>query len=94
MIKAYLNQNLSWKHAGTLNEYNEPTYTTTTIKGRKETGHKLVRNKQGQEVVSSAWVVTQSAIAPNDKIDGSLVISVEEAVQMDGTTKFYEGYLV
>ena len=93
MLTGYLNQNLSWEHATSVNEYNEPTYTTLTIKGRKEIGSKLVRNPQGQEVVSSACVFTKSAIENNDLIDDKLVISMESCVDLDGSIKWYEGYL-
>ena len=93
MLDDYLNQSLEWKHVTSINEYNEPTYTTATIKGRKETGHKLIRNVQGQEVVSSAWFSTESAVCNNDLIDGSLVISIEFSVDLDGVTQWREGYL-
>ena len=89
----YLNQSMTWKHISSINKYNEPTYTTSTIKGRKETGHKLVRNSQGEEVVSTACVFTLSAIEKCDLIDDEIVISVESNVELNGTTKFYEVYL-
>ena len=94
MIDAYMNQSLAWKSVTSINEYNEPVYTTTTIKGRKETGHKLIRNNQGQEVISSARVFTKSVISNNDLIDGQQVISVESAVGLDGTVKFYTVHLL
>ena len=90
----YFNQSLTWKHVASINDSNEPTYITSTIKGRKETGNNLVRNAQGQEVVSSAAIFTGSAIANNDKIDGRLVISVDAMINLNGTIKFYEVYLI
>lgn len=93
MLKEYMNQSLSWKHAASVNEYNESTYTTTTIKGRKETGHKLVKNAAGEDTVSSARVFTESAIIVDDLIDDTLIISVESAVDLGGTVQFYTGYL-
>lgn len=77
-----------------INEYNEPTYATSTIKGRKETGFKLIRNAQGQEVVSSATIFTKSAISNNDLIDGKQVISVESMIELNGSVMFYEVYLI
>jgi len=94
MISSYLNQSLTWKHAGTPNEYNESTYTTTTIKGRKENGVKLVRNKQGEETVSTACVFTTSAVSVDDLIDDRLVIDVLSNPTLNGTNLFYEVYLV
>jgi hypothetical protein len=76
-----------------VNEYNEATYKTATIKGRKETGHKLIRNKEGQEIVSTACVFTQSTISENDLIDGRPVISVEEQIGLGGVVEGYEVYL-
>ena len=94
MLDDYANQSLIWMHVLTLNEYNEiATSTTTTIKGRKDTGFKLIRNAQGQEIVSTAYVATKSAIAANDTIDGKLVISSEPAIDLDGSVLFYEVYL-
>jgi len=90
----YFNQSLTWKHVASTNDYNEPIYTTFTIKGRKETGNILVRNAQGQEVVSSAAIFTGSAIANNDLIDGQLVVSVDAMINLNGTIKFYEVYLI
>lgn len=94
VIGNYTNQSLTLKHAGVPNEYNEVTYTTSTIKGRKETGNKLVRNGSGEETVSSAVVFTESPIIEDDLIDGDLVIAVESAVDLSGTIKFYKAWLI
>lgn len=94
MLGNYANQSLTWKTVSTLNEYNEPTYSTTTIKGRKETANKLVRTDKGQEVISTACVFTESAIQNNDLIDNKLVISVEANVNLAGVIEFYEVYLI
>ena len=90
MVDNYFNQTLTWETVASTNKYNEPAYTSTSIKGRKETGNKLVRNAQGQEVVSSAMVFTKSAIQNNDLIDGKKVISVEDMNMLDGDVMFYE----
>lgn len=93
LLSNYANQSLTWKQAGALNEYAEPTYTSTTIKGRKETGFKLIRNAQGQEIVSSAKVFTESEVEANDLIDGKLVIAVTSQVNLNGSVEFYEVWL-
>ena len=51
MIEAYTNQTLILKKPASVNEYNEATYSSTSIKGRLEK-YKLIRNKQGEETVS------------------------------------------
>lgn len=94
MISAYINQSLTWKHVSSINEYNEATYTTSTIKGRKETGFKMIRDAQGQETVSSAQVFTKSAVVVNDKIDDKLVIAVDSQITLGGSVSFYEVYLI
>jgi hypothetical protein len=93
MIEEYANQTLTLKKPLSVNEYNEATYSTTTIRGRKETGIKLVRNNQGEEVVSSARVFTGTAITANDLIDNDLVLAVDTAIDLDGTVGYYTGYL-
>jgi hypothetical protein len=93
MINDYANQSMTLKTAGTPNEYNEPTYATSTIKGRKEHGIKLVRNAQGEETVSSAVVFTASVVSVNDLIDDAIVIDSQPMPNLDGTTQFYEVYL-
>ena len=93
MIEAYANQSLTLEKAGALNSYGEFTYATSTIKGRKQTEFKLVRNSTGQEVVSTAQVFTTTAITVNDRIDGQVVIAVQSAVDIDGAVQFYQVYL-
>lgn len=93
MIEFYANQTLEHKAVTGINEYNEPTYSTSNIKGRKEPGNKLIRNNEGEEVVSSALVLTETEVSVGDKIDGRLVLKVDEAAGLDGTIEFYEVYL-
>lgn len=90
MIGRYANQTLSWQHVSSVDEYNEPTYTTTSIAGRMETGNKLVRDQYGQEVVSTATVYTESAVDNGDLIEGKIVIQVNKMIGFDGNVKFYE----
>ena len=93
MLDRYANQSLTWKHFTAIDAYNEATYSSTTIKGRKETGFKLIRNSQGQETVSSAQVFTESAIEVNDLIDDKLVMAVDTQIKLDGGVGFREVYL-
>ena len=92
MLDFYANQTLSWGHVTGNNDYNEPTRTVTSIKGRLEPVNKLVRNAQGEEVTVSSRVFTESAIAVNDTIDGRVIISAAPMPDLSGTTQFYEGY--
>lgn len=93
MIEAYANQTLILKKPASVNEYNEATYTSTSIKGRLENGYKLIRNKQGEETVSSARVFTKTLVQVDDLINDMLVISAEPLTDLDGSTGFYAVYL-
>lgn len=93
MIGNYTNQSLTLKHVASVNQYNESTYTTTAIKGRKEAGNKLVRSSTGQEVVSAASVFTESLVCNGDLIDNSLVVTVDSAVDLGGEIRFYKAWL-
>jgi len=94
MLGNYANQNLTWKHVASISKYNEATYTTSTIKGRHETGFKLIRDAKGQETTSSAIVYTESAVTVNDLINDKLVIAVHSNVDINGIVKFYTVYLI
>lgn len=93
MIENYANQTLILKRPLSVNEYNEATYSATSIKGRKESGFKLIRNKTGEETVSSARVFTKTLVQVDDLIDDMLVISTEPLTDLDGSTGFYTVYL-
>lgn len=93
MIEAYANQTLILKKPASVNEYNEATYTSASIKGRLENGYKLIRNKQGEETVSSARVFTKTLVQVDDLINDMLVISAEPLTDLDGSTGFYTVYL-
>lgn len=93
-IKKYLNQNVSWKRRTSTNKYVEGSFTETTIKGRLESGFKLVRNEKGEEVTSSAFLVTESAVSVNDLIEGRTVVSSEPMRGFNGNIMWYEVYLL
>lgn len=93
LISNYLNQSVSWKHIASLNKYNEPTYTTTTIKGRYEDGLKQTRTATGEEVISSARFYTTSLITNGDLIDDKVVIAVNKMMKLSGTEMYREVWL-
>ena len=89
----YLNQDLLWQHVSTISAYNEPTYTTSTIKGRLQDTSRMVSNSLGQTVTSGALVLTTAAVTVNDLIDGRLVLRVDTLRWADGAINHYEVYL-
>lgn len=93
MLKPYANQSLLWERGGDPNVYNERTFTSATIKGRKEPTSKIIISQDGEQIVTSSFVVTASAVSVNDKIDSRLVISSEPMYDLNGKVLFYEVYL-
>lgn len=95
MISAYMNQSASWKAVTSVDEYNEASYTDpSNIDCRFEYKRKMVRSKEGQEVVSEATLFTKSAVKPDDVITYDeinwTVLAVANEVGLDGTVEFYE----
>ena len=94
MLEEYANQSLTLAKHGTISDCGEYPYTSTsTISGRKETGIKIVKNQYGQEVVSTSTVFTETDIDIDDKIDGDIVIAIDDAVDLDGVVLFNMAYL-
>lgn len=94
MISTYLNQSITWKSKGAVNEYNEAASTTTTIKGRFEYRRKMVRSRTGQDIVSEAQCYTKAVILPDDIITFDnqdwIVHDVRNIVDLFGKISHYE----
>ena len=94
MISAYLNQTAKWKKMTSSDGYPPQPGPPTSIKVRWEAKRRLVRNAQGQEVVSEARVFCLESIQPGDVLEYGdrdwPVIAVSEAVGLDGKTMFRE----
>lgn len=93
IIDRYLNQSMVWKKRLAIDKYNEPTTHPTTIKGRLESGHRLLRNDKGEEVVATSFFITKSAVAVNDYLDDMLILGVQPIYSLGGTITWYEVYL-
>lgn len=89
----YLNQDVAWETKTGQDFYNEPTYSSTSIKARKEKKRRMVRDAQGEEVISETTVYTQSGIGLEDMIDGEEIINASEWVDKDGSVIGYEVFL-
>lgn len=94
MIKEYLNQTATLKTTIGYNEYGEPISNEKIIPCRFEMKRKLVRDKQGNEVVSEATMYCIEPVSPDDRVvyNGKeyAVISVLETVDLDGNIIYYE----
>lgn len=93
MIDSYANQNLTWQHVASVNKYNEPTYTTATIKGRLEEGFKQVRTATGEEIISSARCYTKSLVEEGDLVEGRVVVATNRMVKLSGVELYREVWL-
>ena len=89
----YLNQDVTWNAKTGQTGYAKPIYESSSIKARKEKKRRMVRNAEGEEVISETTVFTQSNIGLEDQIDGEQVINVSEWVDKGGTVIGYEVFI-
>ena len=68
MMGIYLNQTVTLKTKTTVNEYNESSYTTASVKARFEYKRRLLRDASGEEIMCLAIVYLNSYVKPDDLI--------------------------
>ena len=94
MIRNYLNQTATWKRVIGQNMYGEPETEEKEIKVRWEGKRRLVRDNQGQEVVSEARVFCTEAVKPGDLLEYQgrewPVIAVSTVPGLDGSESHRE----
>ncbi len=94
LLDIYLNQEATWKTVSSTDEYSQPTFVVSAIKVRWEKVRRLVRNKQGDEVVSESRVYCKEAVKVGDVLtyDGTdfTIITVNSAVDLNGRVQWYE----
>jgi len=92
MLSNYVNQNVTLKTRTGQNEYNEPTYSSSTIKGRFIYKRELFRLENGEEVLSNAILYTMATVSEGDVIVSDskdwIVRSVYPAVKLNGIQGF------
>ncbi len=69
MITGYLNQTATWKRVIGQNMYGEPETEEKEIKVRWEGKRRLVRDKEGNEVISDARVFCMENIKTSDRLE-------------------------
>jgi hypothetical protein len=75
-------------------EFGDTLYSAPeTIRVRKERRQRWVRSSSGVEIVASTYVLTESVINPDDRIDGRKVEAVEDIIAKNGTQLGTECYL-
>lgn len=85
MLEDYCTQSGEWKHKTGIDDYNQPSYDTKTIACRILDQEKLVRNKQGEQVLSTSTVFTQENVQLDDLINGRAVIGRKNLDLLDGS---------
>lgn len=94
MTKDYLNQTAIWHYVTGMNEYGEPEFGSKTIKVRWEGKRRLVRDKEGREVVSEARVFCTAPVQEGDLLEYAgrkwPVITVASVPGLDGATNHRE----
>lgn len=99
MINRFLQQTATWYGKTGQNTNGEPTYnqTGTSIKVRFERRIKLLKSREGRDVVAEARIFCTDAVATGDRIAyGSRnydVVAVTDGTGLDGSTRFYEVWL-
>ena len=94
MFDIYLNQVAIWKHVIGQNEWGRLTTESKQIKVRWEGKRRLVRNKQGQELISEARFFCLEDVQAGDLMEYGgrewTVITVSEVVDLDGNLIYRE----
>lgn len=93
MLDNYLNQTVVVSIPLLKNDYNEYTYSTVSVKGRKEPCNKLVRDMFGTEIVSNTLLITKYNVLVNYLVDGIKVVMSYPIPGLSGNIEFYEVYL-
>jgi hypothetical protein len=70
LLDAYagLMESVTWRAKGAVNEYNEPTYTDSTISVIWYDDQRTIRNAQGEEFQQLAYIQTTAHVQQGDII--------------------------
>jgi hypothetical protein len=89
MLNAYLIDSISIKYLTALDQWNVPTYLTVAVKARVEFQDKLIRNAQGEQVISAALVYLAGDIVAPTNADRIIIDDVEHVImRVDKKTDF------
>lgn len=80
MLGAYLIDDVTIEYLGTLDKWNNPTYTQVAVKARVEWSNRLIRNLKGEQVVSAALVYLAGNILAPTNADKILIAGVRHAI--------------
>ncbi len=93
-LALYLNQTVQLQRQAEPDGYGNMQYSNPqVIKARKEGRTQMVRDTNGETVVSSTTLFTLERVSPMDKIDGVIVINSMSMVDRYGNIVGWEAYL-
>jgi hypothetical protein len=95
MIQAYLVDDIVIRYLATLDPWNTATYTDVAVKARVVWSNKLIRNTQGEQVISAALVYLDGDITALTNADRITIGGLEHAImrvdkKTDFSTSHYE----
>lgn len=98
MIGAYLGDSIVIRYLIVLDQWNTGTYTDVSVKARVEWSNKLIRNTQGEQVVSAALVYLAGDIVAPTNADKIIIDAVEHAImrvdkKVDFSMSHWECYI-
>jgi hypothetical protein len=94
VIDAYLIDAVVIRYLTALDPWNTPTWTNVSVMGRIEWQDKLIRNAQGEQVVSAALVYLSGNIIEPKTADRIIIGGVEHAImRVDKKTDFSLSHL-
>lgn len=94
MIEAYLTNTVTLYKRLDINKFGEPVYDNgNVIHCRIERKAKLVRKPDGETTYSESHIITNAVVAVGDKIEGRVVIGVDEISGLDGVVEGRSAYL-
>jgi hypothetical protein len=94
IVTRYANQTVTLERKSSTNDYGDTIYDDpVTISARYEPRTGLRRSITGDEVAVESLILTETAIALGDVIEGSSVRRVETIVDKGGRILGYQAYL-
>ncbi|MCK9598016.1 MAG: hypothetical protein M0R06_03180 [Sphaerochaeta sp.] len=98
MIGSYLIDDVTIRNLVSLDQWNTPTYTDVAVKARVDWQDRLIRNAQGEQVVSAALVYFDNDVAGLTIDDRITIDGVEHAImrvdkKTDFSTSHYEVWI-
>ncbi len=94
LLRDHLNQTVVLRRTGGRDFYGEIRYEDPVdLKARYSEKQQTVTNPQGQEVTSTAAVLTEEELRLGDLVNGRAVQSRESIVGFDGTVLGWRSYL-